>query len=58
MSDALRDALHRLLDGKPGKWTAEDDQRHAIYLDLLWKLVRKDYHGVADCAMDLRELRL
>lgn len=58
MNDVLRDALTATLDGAPGKWTAEDDQRRAILLDLLWKLVRKDYHGVADCAMDLRELHL
>ena len=58
VNDVLRDALTSMLDGVPGPWTADDDQRHAILVDLLWKVVRKDYHGVADCAMDLRELRL
>jgi hypothetical protein len=31
-------------------------QREVIKLDLLGKFLREDWHGVADCAMDLREL--
>lgn len=55
MSDVLRDALNELLDEAQ---SARNDQRRVICLDLLWKLARRDYHGVADCAMDLRELGL
>ena len=33
-------------------------ERHAILMDMLWKFVRSDYHGVMDCAADMRELHL
>lgn len=58
MTDVLRKALTALLSHYDGEWTAEHEQRQILHMDLLWKLVRKDYHGVADCAMDLRELHL
>ena len=33
-----------------------EDHRTAIIDDLLNKLAREDWHGVADCAMDLRDI--
>lgn len=57
MSQELIRALERLL-AINSVIAPDSEQRHAIVLDLLWKLSRRDYHGVADCAMDLRELRL
>ena len=33
-----------------------DQQIDIVRRDLLGKLQRRDWHGVADCAMDLREL--
>jgi hypothetical protein len=35
-----------------------NEPKRAILTDLLWKAVRADYHGVMDCAADLRELHL
>ena len=32
------------------------EQRLAVLEDLLCKLAREDWHGVADCAMDLRDI--
>lgn len=32
------------------------EQLAAIEKDMLGKIERRDWHGVADCAMDLREL--
>lgn len=55
MTEELRRALQLMLDGDNA---LEVQQRRVIVYDLLWKLARKDYHGVADCAMDLRELHL
>jgi hypothetical protein len=31
-------------------------QRAAIIEDLMHKVAREDWHGVADCAMDLRDI--
>lgn len=33
-----------------------EEQRNVILEDLKGKLFREDWHGVADCAMDLRDL--
>jgi hypothetical protein len=33
-----------------------DEQVQAIMTDMRGKIHRRDWHGVADCAMDLREL--
>lgn len=33
-----------------------DEQIQAIETDMRGKIHRRDWHGVADCAMDLREL--
>lgn len=33
-----------------------DEQVRAIEIDMQGKIHRRDWHGVADCAMDLREL--
>jgi hypothetical protein len=33
-----------------------DEQIRAIEADMRGKMHRRDWHGVADCAMDLREL--
>lgn len=52
MRPELESAIDRLLHD------AASDQKRVIILDMLWKLARQDWHGVADCAMDLRELRL
>lgn len=57
MNSALNKALHMMLMAVDFD-SADEAQRRAILVDLLWKLIRKDYHGVADCAMDLRELHL
>jgi hypothetical protein len=43
----LEDVLH-----------TDGEQKRAILTDMLWKVVRQDYHGVMDCAADLRELGL
>lgn len=52
-------ALQKKLDWMaPEEWSEGDDQRHTILVDLLWKLVRNDWHGVSDAANDLRELHL
>lgn len=56
MNDPLLKALDALL--RRNSVNAEDDQRLSILTDMLWKMVRKDWHGVSDCANDLRELRL
>lgn len=32
------------------------DELGTIITDLLWKATRRDWHGVSDCANDLREL--
>lgn len=58
MSELLRQALNALLLEQPLGFDKDFDQRAAIITDMLWKLARRDWHGVADCAMDLRELRL
>ncbi len=33
-----------------------EEQRRVILVDLKGKLFREDWHGVMDCAADLREL--
>lgn len=53
MTENLERALDQLT--RQGQ-TRFDDECHTIICDMLWKAVRRDWHGVADCAMDLREL--
>lgn len=51
MSQELLEAIYKLLG-------QGSDARKTILLDLLWKMARSDWHGVMDCAADLRELHL
>jgi hypothetical protein len=38
------------------RMATDDTQRGAIIADMLWKVSRRDWHGVSDAACDLREL--
>lgn len=51
MSDELRHALDALLKGA-------GEQKRAILLHMLWRIVEQDWHGASDDCNDLRELHL
>lgn len=56
MTEHMRRGIEAMMGAGQVTWTELDDQRHAIVRDMIWKMIRKDWHGVCDCANDLREL--